>query len=85
LRQVLYVEQAYTFHYCAPASNNIEIAIGEGGPKPSTHTSIETESGKHKTLEAMIVSLAHEAAHKVYVPKTRIVQWFSAGPNPLSV
>ncbi len=63
------IEKAYTFPYCAPTSNNVELVIGDAGPKPATHTVIETESGNDKTLEAMIAARAHDAAHKVYRPQ----------------
>jgi hypothetical protein len=63
------VDQAYTYPHCAPTSNHIEIVIGDAGPKPATHTKIETESGKDKTLEEMITRCAHDAAKQAYSPK----------------
>jgi hypothetical protein len=63
------IEDAYTHAHCAPTSNNVEIVLGEGGPKPPTHTAIETESGADKTLEEMITRRAQDAAKQVYQPK----------------
>ena len=63
------IEDAYTFSHCAPTTNNIEIVLGEGGSKPPTHTEIETESGKDKTIEEMIARRAQDAAKQVYQPK----------------
>jgi len=63
------IEDVYTYAHCAPTSNNIEIVLGEGGPKPLTHTAIETESGNDKTIEEMIARRAQDAAKQVYQPK----------------
>jgi hypothetical protein len=63
------IEDAYTHAHCAPTSNNIEIVLGEGGPKPLTHTAIETESGNDKTIEEMIARRAQDAGKQVYQPK----------------
>jgi hypothetical protein len=63
------IHEAYAHAHCAPTANKIDSVIGEGGPRPPTHTPIETESGKDKTLEEMLTRLAREAGKEVYSPK----------------
>jgi hypothetical protein len=59
----------YTFAHCAPFSNSISLVLNQNEQAAQTTTPIETESGKDKTLEAMIARCAREAAAKAYSPK----------------
>lgn len=63
------MEDVYTFAYCAPSSNSISLVLNPNDKVAQTATAIETESGREKTLEAMIARCAREATAKAYSAK----------------
>jgi hypothetical protein len=63
------MEDVYTFAHCAPSSNSISLVLNPNDQTAQTTTPIETESGREKTLEAMIGRCAREAGAKAYSPK----------------